>query len=141
MGPPLFAAMALILSGCGASSEGSPDVVSENGTIALVRVGDKGGMDAGFEGTVAIGPGDCLSLKSGDASPIALLWPRGTSLAAGGVKIPDLDERVSVGAKVSGAGGEILQPKTHGYPNIPDACLSGSDVAMEVASLKVESAP
>ncbi|WP_402374966.1 hypothetical protein [Isoptericola rhizosphaerae] len=82
-----------------------------NGDLtALVQIADLGGMDAGFEGILAVNPEGCLGLlpPDGQGEVEVVVWPAGTRLTDEGELRSPTGETFAVGDEFS-AGGGILE--------------------------------
>lgn len=96
---------AALLAGCTATPGGSSVVALEaEGARAVVAASeDTAAGDALFEGAIAL-IDDCWALHGDEGSQFPVRWPHGTTLASGGLVLPDGSAAAS-GARVALGGG------------------------------------
>ncbi len=93
-------------------------------------------MDAEVRGVIRVGAGGCLGIVTeGRDTPIALIWPAGSTLANDGksMQVPEVGQ-VAVGKSVVGAGGEISRPTGDRFSQVPPECVS-QDVLIDAAKI------
>lgn len=107
--------MLVLLVGCTTG----PAVMSDSDTTVVVSATDDEGMDAQYEGVIAITASGCWGIAERvGATPRDVLWPSGTSLRSDGLHVPSVEDPLEIEDRVVAAGGWVESDLT-GAPENP----------------------